>query len=260
MTAPSSKRQLRVVEALNAKGFEFYGAYWCRYCDEQRRLLGKQASAAVAYVECDPGGLGAAPGLCKAAKIGAYPTWAAPDGRLFSGVRSLDDLEVLAGLRKAAPAKKPTTNKPPPVLQPSSPDALRGGRPGQERRVFYGTAGAASATSSGSFGKTAWPRVPAYECDPRGQGAAGQVRGRRRRAYPTWVVNGKTLTGVQTLAALEAALGERRRRAPPLDPSSPKTQTAADRARRGALRRLRRGREAERNMSSNVEWGFKFPT
>ena len=26
-------------------------------------------------------------------------------------------------------------------------------------------------------------------------------------AYPTWVVNGKTLTGVQTLAALEAALG-----------------------------------------------------
>ena len=44
VTAPSSKRQLRVVEALNAKGFEFYGAYWCRYCDEQRRLLGKSAA------------------------------------------------------------------------------------------------------------------------------------------------------------------------------------------------------------------------
>ena len=67
VTAPSSKRQLRVVEALNAKGFEFYGAYWCRYCDEQRRVLGKQASAAGAYVEGDPGGLGAAPGLFKAA-------------------------------------------------------------------------------------------------------------------------------------------------------------------------------------------------
>ena len=43
VTAPSSKRQLRVVEALNAKGFEFYGAYWCRYCDEQRQVLGSPA-------------------------------------------------------------------------------------------------------------------------------------------------------------------------------------------------------------------------
>ena len=211
VTAPSSKRQLRVVEALNAKGFEFYGAYWCRYCDEQRRVLGKQASAAVAYVECDPGGLGAAPGLCKAAKIGAYPTWAAPDGRLFSGVRSLDDLEVLAGLRKAAPAaKKPTTNKPPPVLQPSSPDALRVATAlAKSGAVFYGTYWCRFCDQQRQlFGKTAWPRVPAYECDPRGTKAQpAKCAAAAVEAYPTWVVNGKTLTGVQTLAALEAALG-----------------------------------------------------
>ena len=210
VTAPSSKRQLRVVEALNAKGFEFYGAYWCRYCDEQRRVLGKQASAAVAYVECDPGGLGAAPGLCKAAKIGAYPTWAAPDGRLFSGVRSLDDLEVLAGLRKAAPTKKPTTNKPPPVLQPSSPDALRVATAlAKSGAVFYGTYWCRFCDQQRQlFGKTAWPRVPAYECDPRGTKAQpAKCAAAAVEAYPTWVVNGKTLTGVQTLAALEAALG-----------------------------------------------------
>ena len=55
------------------------------------------------------------------------------------------------------------------------------------------------------FGKTAWPRVAAVECDPRGVGAKPDRCG-AVEAYPTWVVNGKTLTGVQSLANLEAAL------------------------------------------------------
>ena len=48
VTEASSRRATRVVAALNAKGFEFYGAYWCRFCDEQRQLLGRDAAAAVA--------------------------------------------------------------------------------------------------------------------------------------------------------------------------------------------------------------------
>ena len=51
--------------------------------------------------------------------------------------------------------------------------------------------------------------MPAYECDPRGTKAQpAKCAAAAVEAYPTWVVNGKTLTGVQTLAALEAALGE----------------------------------------------------
>jgi len=225
VTAPSSKRQLRVVEALNAKGFEVYGAYWCRYCDEQRQVLGKEGAAAVAYVECDPGGLNAAPGLCQAAKIGSYPTWAAPDGRLISGMQSLDDLEVLVGIKKkAAPAKsKAASNKPPPVLAPSSPDAIRvAALLAKSGAVFYGTYWCRYCDLQRQlFGKTAWARVPSYECDPRGaQAQPGKCAAVNVEAYPTWVVNGQTLTGVQTLAALEAALG-----APP---SSTAAKSAAD--------------------------------
>ena len=44
--------------------------------------------------------------------------------------------------------------------------------------------------------------------DPRGTKAQpAKCAAAAVEAYPTWVVNGKTLTGVQTLAALEAALG-----------------------------------------------------
>ena len=43
------------------------------------------------------------------------------------------------------------------------------------------------------------------ECDPRGVGAKPDRCG-SVEAYPTWVVNGQTLTGVQSLANLEAAL------------------------------------------------------
>ena len=113
--------------------------------------------------------------------------------------------------KKAAPAKKPTTNKPPPVLQPSSPDALRVATAlAKSGAVFYGTYWCRFCDQQRQlFGKTAWPRVPAYECDPRGTKAQpAKCAAAAVEAYPTWVVNGKTLTGVQTLAALEAALGE----------------------------------------------------
>ena len=58
-------------------------------------------------------------------------------------------------------------------------------------------------------------------------------------AYPTWVVNGKTLTGVQTRAALEAALGDAAARAADSVLISENAKRRRTRARRGSPRRLR---------------------
>ena len=132
------------------------------------RLLGKQASARRRVRRVRPRGLGAAPGLCKAAKIGAYPTWAAPDGRLFSGVRSLDDLEVLAGLQGGA--RQEADDEQAAARAAAVVPALRAWRPPWPRAARSSTGPTCRFCDQQRqlFGKTAWPRVPAYECDPRG--------------------------------------------------------------------------------------------
>ncbi|KAH8082133.1 Vitamin k epoxide reductase [Aureococcus anophagefferens] len=190
VTQSSTARARR--ERLKALGVEFYGAYWCRFCDEQRQLLGREAAQLVNYVECDADGLNGTPALCAAAKIRAYPTWATPDGKLYTGVRSLEQLEVIAGLRKEAakPAPKPGSVAPPPVDGASSKEAVAvASRLKAAGAVFYGTYWCPYCDKQRQlFGKAAWSAVPSVECDPRGKGGdPGRCAKADVAAYPTAV-------------------------------------------------------------------------
>jgi hypothetical protein len=80
---------------LTATRAVFYGTYWCRFCEEQKRLFGP-AARYLPYVECDPRGPGAQPEVCLRARVRAYPTWDI-GGRRFEGVISLGDLARLSG-------------------------------------------------------------------------------------------------------------------------------------------------------------------
>lgn len=82
---------------LTATGVVFYGTYWCRFCEEQKRLFGP-AARYLPYVECDPRGRGAQPEVCLRARVRAYPTWDIGGWR-FEGVISLADLARLSGYR-----------------------------------------------------------------------------------------------------------------------------------------------------------------
>ncbi len=62
-------------------------------------LFGKQAEADLTYVECrKPKQLPEQADACKAAEIGAYPTWVLPDERRKVGVQSLEVLSRWSGL------------------------------------------------------------------------------------------------------------------------------------------------------------------
>ena len=84
VTEASSPRALRA-RALSGAGVRFYGAYWCGFCDKQRRLLGAEASKLLDYVECDPGGAGADAKACAAAGVQAFPTWSDGAARAARG-------------------------------------------------------------------------------------------------------------------------------------------------------------------------------
>ncbi len=46
----------------------------------------------VTYVECDPNGKNANPGLCKEKGVERYPTWEFPDGTIESGEKTFEEL------------------------------------------------------------------------------------------------------------------------------------------------------------------------
>ncbi len=73
---------------------QFYGAYWCPHCADQKALF-KAAAADLPYVECDPQGENPQPDLCEAKQIQGYPTWEI-NGQLYPGVRSPLELAALS--------------------------------------------------------------------------------------------------------------------------------------------------------------------
>jgi hypothetical protein len=87
---PSSPEQRALAVQLSRQGAEFYGAWWCPACFQQRNLFGKEGSRLLPYVECDK--TEADRERCTAAKIQAYPTWVLKGQRLV-GVHQLDELK-----------------------------------------------------------------------------------------------------------------------------------------------------------------------
>jgi uncharacterized membrane protein len=99
ITASSDGRSVRLAKHLNKKGAKMFGAYWCSHCHHQKEVLGRQAFGRIEYVECAAKGYGAQTALCAARGLPGYPTWEI-DGELYPGEKTVEELEVISGLKK----------------------------------------------------------------------------------------------------------------------------------------------------------------
>lgn len=76
---------------LKEKGAEFYGAFWCPHCKEQKAMFGKSVKY-LPYIECStPNGQGQKT-ECQEKGVSGYPTWFFADGSRQQGVLSFQDL------------------------------------------------------------------------------------------------------------------------------------------------------------------------
>ena len=106
---PSTPEQSALAAQLSRQGAEFYGAWWCPACFQQKNLFGKEGSRLLPYVECDK--TEADRERCTAAKIQAYPTWVLKGQRLV-GVQRLDELKRWADEVGGSPAPASTSGAP----------------------------------------------------------------------------------------------------------------------------------------------------
>ncbi|RCJ25005.1 hypothetical protein A6S26_17570 [Nostoc sp. ATCC 43529] len=100
ITTTSGEAEIALARHLAKIGAKEYVAYWCPHCHEQKLIFGKEAYQEIdnnnIKVECAPEGLKAQPELCKAAKIGGFPTWII-NGKSYSGVQNLEELAKASG-------------------------------------------------------------------------------------------------------------------------------------------------------------------
>lgn len=96
ITTASNPSNIALAEHLTDAGAVMYGAFWCAACKTQKEWFGRQAAAALTYIECDAAGQDPQPDLCRAKGIEGYPTWEI-DGKMYTGVLPLKDLADLSG-------------------------------------------------------------------------------------------------------------------------------------------------------------------
>ena len=89
---PETPRLKALAVHLAETGAQFYGAYWCPRCQEQKALFGA-SQMRLPYVECSPSGRTGPPNsACVAKDVTNYPTWII-DGRRYSGLQTIHSLE-----------------------------------------------------------------------------------------------------------------------------------------------------------------------
>jgi hypothetical protein len=77
-------------QCLSSSGAEFYGAFWCSHCQEQKDEFGS-AKQYLPYIECsNPDNTQIQ--VCIDKKIEGYPTWIFKDGSIVNGKMSLEAL------------------------------------------------------------------------------------------------------------------------------------------------------------------------
>jgi len=78
-------------KCLDSSGAKFYNAFWCNYCQSQKKMFGSSVKY-IPSIECStPDGQGQTE-QCKEAGIEAYPTWEFPNGERLTGLLELDIL------------------------------------------------------------------------------------------------------------------------------------------------------------------------
>ena len=85
-----------LAQCITDSGAKFYAAFWCPYCQEQKRVFGRGADS-LPYIECStPNGQGQL-ATCAEAEITSYPTWEFADGVRLSGALAPRSLAQLTG-------------------------------------------------------------------------------------------------------------------------------------------------------------------
>lgn len=82
-------------ECLKTSGAEFYGAFWCPHCQEQKAEFGTSAKY-LPYIECSNPDQSQTQ-ICIDKKIESYPTWYFKDGTSQSGKLELQTLTDKTG-------------------------------------------------------------------------------------------------------------------------------------------------------------------
>lgn len=65
-------------QALKSSGAEFYGAFWCPHCQEQKKSFGTSKKY-LPYIECSNPDQSVV-SICTEKKVESYPTWMFKDG------------------------------------------------------------------------------------------------------------------------------------------------------------------------------------
>jgi thiol-disulfide isomerase/thioredoxin len=82
-------------QCLKVNGAEFYGAFWCPHCQEQKKEFGSSAQY-LPYIECSNAD-NSQTQVCKDKKIENYPSWIFKDGSIQTGKLSLETLANKTG-------------------------------------------------------------------------------------------------------------------------------------------------------------------
>lgn len=77
---------------------QFYGAFWCGHCSDQKSILGvKNVKEMDFYIECSTPDGNSQTRECIDKGIQSYPTWIFADGSFQTGVMSLSELASKTG-------------------------------------------------------------------------------------------------------------------------------------------------------------------
>jgi hypothetical protein len=83
-------------QCLTDSGIQFYGAFWCPVCAEQKKMFGPSVKL-LPYVECSLPDKKTQIDVCIEKEVKSYPTWILPDDTRFVGLQTFEALSDATG-------------------------------------------------------------------------------------------------------------------------------------------------------------------
>jgi len=101
-SGPTDGRYIELAQCISDSGAQFYGAFWCQHCNDQKVSFG-DAAEYLPYVECSTAS-GQQTAECATVGIQSYPTWVFASGQSVSGSIALQSLADVTGCTMPADA------------------------------------------------------------------------------------------------------------------------------------------------------------
>ena len=95
LTKQLEKQLENFAKCLADKGAKFYGAFWCSWCDQEKKLFG-EAAQYLPYIECSDQKTREMLPFCQEAGVTNFPTWEF-NGEKAPGFKTLEELAELSG-------------------------------------------------------------------------------------------------------------------------------------------------------------------